>query len=388
MPFITVELLRRRSEHNEGCLSTLKEIALHQQDIERLSVIGDVCRELEIIYLCNNYIPRIENLLHLKHLKYLNLAINNIKVIEGLEGCEMLEKLDLTLNFIAEFESVRRLRANAFLKNLHLTGNPCCDVAGYRLFVIEQLPQLKELDGTHIDRSEAIVARQDRNEVAETAHRETVRAREAQRLQDEMRARGIDPFPAKHNDAGERVYGHSAEERMQMLQEQQAEEARRKEAAKPAPGSISAIQAELNAKPVVLTPAQEIEKYGRVMMRNEAKLPFTMVEDKLDEALFGGKSSNSNELEREGVIITCEPGRFISTALIELDVQTTYVRITIKGKVLQLVLPVEVAADRVKVQRSQTTGQLKLQIPVAKHIAQERLARKNRFKLSEEQIDD
>lgn len=378
MPFITTDLLRRRAEHNEGCLSDLEEIALHQQDLERITVIGDVCRKLQILYLCNNYIPRIENLVHLKHLKYLNLAVNNIKLIEGLEGCEMLEKLDLTLNFIAEVESVRRLRANPHLKILHLTGNPCTDVKGYRHYVLEQLPQLVDLDGEHVVRSQVIEARHETHETAQTARSETVKAREAQRIQDEMRARGIDPFPPKFNEAGERVYGHSAEERLQMLQEQREDEARRKreeeERKRDNPHSIAAMAAEMNKKPEMLTPEQEVEKYGRVLLRNEAKLPFTCDEGKLDSG-------------EDGVIVTVEPGKYVSTTLIQIDMQPTYTRITVKGKVLQIVFPVEISPDKAKVQRSQTTGQLRFQLPVAANIAAERLARKKRYGLAEDDVD-
>ena len=374
MPFITIDLLRRRAEHNEGCLATLEEIALHQQDLERISVIGDACRNLQIIYMSNNYIPRLEGLVHLKRLTYLNLAINNIKLIEGLEGCEVLEKLDLTLNFIAEYESVRRLRANTHLKILHLTGNPCTDVDGYKLFVIEQLPQLRELDGATVVRGDVIAARQEREEAAARARTETVKCRDQERVYAEMRGKGLDPFPPKYNEQGERVYGHSAEERVQILRETQADEEKRKRDAAPAPNSLSAIRAEMEKKPDVLTPEQELEKYGRILLRNEAKLPFAIDEGKLD----GGE---------DGVIVTVEPGRFISTSLIDVDVQTTFVRIKVKGKLLQLVFPVEVAADRVKVQRSATTGQLKLQVPVAKHVADERLARKKRYNLADDDVD-
>lgn len=58
------------------------------------------CRKLKILYLQNNIIPKIENLVHLKDLEYLNLALNNIKKVEGLQNCEFLKKLDLTVNFI------------------------------------------------------------------------------------------------------------------------------------------------------------------------------------------------------------------------------------------------------------------------------------------------
>jgi protein TilB len=88
---ITVELLRRRSEHNEGELSTLEEISLHQFDIERIENLDKYCRHLKILYLQNNIIPRMENLNKLKELEYLNLALNNISKIEGINRCESLK---------------------------------------------------------------------------------------------------------------------------------------------------------------------------------------------------------------------------------------------------------------------------------------------------------
>jgi len=117
---ITEELIRKRAEHNDGILSTLKEVTLHQFDIERIELIGTLCPQLEILYLQNNLIPRIENLRRLKELRYLNVAVNNIKKIENLERCESLEKLDLTCNFVDvdELESIESLSCNTFLKEL------------------------------------------------------------------------------------------------------------------------------------------------------------------------------------------------------------------------------------------------------------------------------
>lgn len=88
---ITVELLRRRSEHNDGDLMTLEEISLHQFDIEKIENLDKYCRHLKILYLQNNIIPRMENLHKLKELEYLNLALNNISKIEGISGCESLK---------------------------------------------------------------------------------------------------------------------------------------------------------------------------------------------------------------------------------------------------------------------------------------------------------
>ena len=66
MAIITVELLRRRAEHNGGCLDTLQEVTLHQQNLEGIGVLNQACRHLRHLYLQNNVISRIENLHRLK----------------------------------------------------------------------------------------------------------------------------------------------------------------------------------------------------------------------------------------------------------------------------------------------------------------------------------
>ncbi len=86
MPIITRALLRKRSEHNEGIISTMEELTLHQEELEGINeVLGTTCRKLKILYLQNNLIPKMENLHHLKDLEYLNMALNNCKKIEGLQ---------------------------------------------------------------------------------------------------------------------------------------------------------------------------------------------------------------------------------------------------------------------------------------------------------------
>eukprot|EP00054_Salpingoeca_dolichothecata_P025652 m.180726 g.180726 ORF g.180726 m.180726 type:complete len:102 (+) comp25429_c0_seq1:193-498(+) len=99
-------------------ISTLQEISLHQQNLERIELLDTACRDLKILYLQNNLIGKIEHVGRLKELKYLNLALNNITRVENLQGCESLEKLDLTVNFIADLESVTTLKHNHFLKEL------------------------------------------------------------------------------------------------------------------------------------------------------------------------------------------------------------------------------------------------------------------------------
>ncbi|KAJ3232123.1 Protein tilB, partial [Chytriomyces hyalinus] len=140
---ITQDLLRRRAEHNDGELSTLREVTLHQFDIEKIENLDVFCRHLEILYLQNNQISKIENLHKLKELQYLNLALNNITKIENLERCESLAKLDLTVNFVSDPLDLESLKDNIMLRDLFLVGNPVTQVPGYREFAIVTLPQLK-----------------------------------------------------------------------------------------------------------------------------------------------------------------------------------------------------------------------------------------------------
>jgi protein TilB len=40
MPHITRELLRRRAEHNEGMITTLEELTLHQEELEAINDVS------------------------------------------------------------------------------------------------------------------------------------------------------------------------------------------------------------------------------------------------------------------------------------------------------------------------------------------------------------
>jgi protein TilB len=165
MPHITRALLRKRAEHNEGMISTLEEISLHQEELESINeVLGMTCRKLKILYLQNNIIPKMENLYHMKDLTYLNLALNNISKIEGLHNCEFLRKLDLTVNFIdldTLKESIENLQSRSNLQELYMMGNPSeANWVNFKFYVTAKLPQLQTLDGTEITKSMQIQARQ------------------------------------------------------------------------------------------------------------------------------------------------------------------------------------------------------------------------------------
>ncbi|XP_037357569.1 dynein axonemal assembly factor 11 isoform X1 [Talpa occidentalis] len=354
---VTEELIRRNAEHNDCVIFSLEELSLHQQEIERLEHIDKWCRDLKILYLQNNLIGKIENVSKLKKLEYLNLALNNIEKIENLEGCEGLKKLDLTVNFIGELSSIKSLQHNIHLKELFLMGNPCADFDGYRPFVVATLQQLKWLDGKEIERSERIQALQNFPEIEpqireqEEAYclRRAKEKEDAQRkLQEEHEMEGErSPPGCRDLDPG----GISAtcsswtESNEHLLALGAPEGHNRKEP------DNSQEDLEFWNKPSLFTPESRLETLRHMEKqrrdREKLRLDFSLKDDE-----------NRNQITLDLAVY-----RYMDTSLINVDVQPTYVRVTVKGKVFQLVLPAEVKPDSSSAKRSQTTGHLVVCMP-------------------------
>jgi len=93
--------------------------------------------------------------------------------------------------------------------------------------------------------------------------------------------------------------------------------------------------------------------------------------EKLEEIKEGEKILNRNEgrwdfkLDESGtdLVLDLAVGKFLDTSLIEADVQPTYLRVLIKGKLLQLTLPEEISPDRSLAQRNKHTGHLVITMP-------------------------
>ncbi|OXU31543.1 hypothetical protein TSAR_013259 [Trichomalopsis sarcophagae] len=363
MPRITMELLRKRSEHNEGEISTLEELSLHQENIERIELLNQACRNLKILLLQYNLISKIENLNKLKQLEYLNLALNNIEVIENLEGLESLKKLDLTVNFIGDIRGVKCLRDNQHLEQLILSGNPCCEYEGYREYVIASLPQIRELDLQKIDRSERIKSLQRYAEAQGDVirgYRKYATSRETQKIRYRER---------------EEKRGEGDEEGVRITEIRDDEEEPEKNTSTTQAEESAAEDAKFWSAPSYHTPEDRVAIAKKAMERSERN------ESKDDEPkkhvpkLFNpeGKPYNVNQAkvpfllddedDRDNVILEVGLYKHLDTSLVDVDVQPDYVRVTIKGKVLQLVLPCEVAIDKSLAQRNVTTGNLLVTMP-------------------------
>ncbi|XP_026263538.2 dynein axonemal assembly factor 11 isoform X1 [Urocitellus parryii] len=383
---ITEDLIRRNAEHNECVIFSLEELSLHQQEIEKLEHIDKWCRDLKILYLQNNLIGKIENVSKLKKLEYLNLALNNIEKIENLEGCEGLAKLDLTVNFIGELSSVKTLQCNIHLKELFLMGNPCTDFDGYREFVVATLPQLKWLDGKEIECSERIQALQN-YPVVEQQVREQEKAYCLRRAKDKEEAqRKLEEQQDKEDRRKRRDPGFdgrwytdihtappSSSETIDHFQapETQEEEYNKKKL------NESEDDLEFWNKPSLYTPESRLETLRHVekQRKDQEKLSEKKKNMKPARTLIteDGKALNVNEPkldfslkddeERNQIIVDLAVYRYMDTSLIEVDVQPTYVRVMVKGKPFQLVLPAEVKPDSSSAKRSQTTGHLVICMP-------------------------
>ncbi|XP_020808860.1 protein tilB-like [Drosophila serrata] len=332
---ITEELVRKKSEHNERLISTLEEISLHQEDIEVIEHIQNWCRDLKILLLQSNLIARLENLHKLKCLEYLNVAINNIERVENLEGCESLNKLDLTLNFIGELTSVESLRGNHNLRELLLIGNPCVDYPHYRDYVVATLPQLTSLDCVEITPSERLQA------IRELAkNRAIIVQRQADQSieRDEQRIRVAEQQAA----LAEQCAGiEDEEERIKAFWQAKSEHCPeiRTEIARQ-----HRLGRERHEPKSTLDPPRRERHFfapdGRPYNMNQAKLPFKFQD------------------EADHYQLQLEVYRHLDTSLIDVDVQTNYTRVTVKGKIFQIAYNEEVKPDESTVQRSQTTGHL------------------------------
>jgi len=355
MASITVELLRKRAEHNDGEVSSLREVSLHQQELKRIELLGSVCRHLQILYLQCNLIPRIENVGRLKELSYLNLAVNNIQRIEGLERCESLQKLDLTVNFVPKegLLDLHLLRANEFLNELHLLGNPCADWHGYRRLVAAELPQLFSLDGQPITPSERIQAQQDAAQLKQTLVRELIEEGkdpsyrpQPRRVEDEDEDfEAVDPDAENEPDTAEwsplvRIRDHK---RQQKHREQT--ERRKQQSSSLSAHLDGAAEPGAPKRRERLEPLEDSESLP--LQKNEGGWTFS-----LDESEDGSS-----------VVLRVPVGKFLDTSLLEVDVRPFVVRVLIKGRLLLLRLSAEVSTDASVAERSTASGELVVTMP-------------------------
>lgn len=363
MPVLTRELLQKRSEHNEGMVSTLEEISLHQEELEGINeVLGMNCRKVKILYLQNNIIPKMENLHHLKDLVYLNLALNNIQKIEGLQNCEFLQKLDLTVNFVDFDElksSIEHLVSRQNLTELFMMGNAAqVNWDKFNFYVIAKLPQLRSLDGQQITKSMQIQARQQLPQLEieldilarkcradKAVHAQEKALKEAQASVTKKGAVDVEDADDDYEEDQE-MTDNTPEARVKIYKEladQKKAKALQEEANRPKKRDIEKEQQEA----ISAAREKEMMANGEVKQRNE-----------------GGWEFFWDETSRPGyLLLEVKIARHLDSSLIDVDVHPGHVTMIIKSKTLRLRTPDEVEASTSKCQRAKVSGNLLIIMP-------------------------
>lgn len=346
---LTVDLIRKKSEHHGGLLSELEEISLHQLNIERIETIGSTAPRLKILYLQNNIIPKIENLHRLKDLQYLNLALNNIITINnGLSSCEKLNKLDLTVNFIDIDQlqySINNLKELINLRELYLTGNPCTQWKYYRFYVIAELPALTKLDGIDINRTEQLESIQLLSEIKKELIRE-----EKQKLKEKAAnnsntatAGPIDPNIAQAYTPESRLAAHlesEAAENRKLTEQKQRDKEFHSDTWQDAKDKLNqkVILDDDNDNSII--PSQ----------RNTGRYEFELVDNNTTTDI------NNNIIYN--TVLTVYIAKYLDSSLIDIDIHPLWIQIIIKGKNLLLHFPAEILVNTAKIQRIQSNGAL------------------------------
>ena len=330
---ITQELLRKRAEHNDGILSTLEEISLHQENIERIENLEFYCRHIKILYLQDNIIEKLENLDKLKELEYLNLAVNSISKIENLEKCESLNKLDLTMNFV-DIEDLKSscdcLSKVPSLREIYLTGNPCEKFKYCREYVIGRCPQIIIYNGNEVKKSERIKAR----EMMDLMEKE---------LEKESKEHVI----FKQNDPSQKDPNkYTVEYRRKLykdLEKEKLENERKRKEESSKPG--------LWDEPVIKeVPPPVYKENGEVRICNQGRYDVFLDEDIYTTAI---------------TTFRIKLPKFLDTNKIKVDLNPNYVRIEVKGKITQWRFDNDIIVEKATVQRSTTTGILEIKAPMA-----------------------
>ncbi|KAK4299619.1 hypothetical protein Pmani_028120 [Petrolisthes manimaculis] len=347
---ITLELVRKRSEHNDGELSTLEELSLHQMDVEKMEHLHRWCPNLRILYLQGNLIAKIENVGRLRGLEYLNLALNNLESVSGLERCEALQKLDLTANFITHLTSLLTLQDLPNLTQLYMTGNPCTDYRGYRTWVLCNLWVLSELDGVKVTRGERLRALQDLTSAHTTVNKDQQealerRAREKMKQQQQQQQQeGNDEVKDSDNDSDNEekwwdgTSEHTPESRIATHRHIAARRHRHQQAREHTHNNTN--KKKENTPRLFTTD-------GRPMNVNSANLQFKFTEDEQENTF----------------VLDVNTYKYLDPSLVSCSVETWYVRVTVRGKILQLVLLEEVRPGQATARRSQVTGHLVITMP-------------------------
>ncbi|PIK57183.1 putative centriolin-like [Apostichopus japonicus] len=173
--YISEDAIKSRTKKDDLKNVLLLDLALREGEkkIKYIEKLEDVTR-LQVLRLGFNQIQKIENVDHLVKLRELDLSCNCIDKIEGLETLvhlqvlnissnlietipawlgkklKALREINLAANLIFSLHDIYKLRGLKDLIAFSIAGNPLCDLAHYKLFIVFHLRYLTHLDGEPI----------------------------------------------------------------------------------------------------------------------------------------------------------------------------------------------------------------------------------------------
>lgn len=255
----------------------------------------------------------------------------------------------------------------------YLTGNPCTEYEGYREYVIATLDNLKWLDGKEIEKSERILAKQDyenlRNKII-SQQSDYAKKREREKQDAAKTKVAEEELQLGCENQNESVSASSKENQRKTEKEEEEEEEEEKrywqEKTDFTPESRIELHQHIEEKRKQREkidderigknkPAKETRFFasdGHVLNINQGKWDFKFDEDE----------------DNNRFVLDLPCFKHLDTSLIDVDVQPTYVRVTVKGKVFQLALSDEVNPDSSSAKRSQTTGHLIISMPKVRQV--------------------
>jgi protein TilB len=212
-------------------------------------------------------------------------------------------------------------------KELTLTGNPCTDWPDYKDYVIAKIPQIKRIDSVDITKSMKIIAEQRLEEL------EKVLAEKAEEV------------TFKKANEPVNLNGYNPESRMKDyyddLERKQQEELNKPKNPFEVPDEFKNKRTE---------PPSVYHENGDIRQCNEGRYNFKITEDD----------------DNDRILVELFLPKYLTTDLLDADVNPLYIRFNIKDKITQLKLPEEIEVDKSKVQRSQTSGVLLVICPTVR----------------------
>lgn len=101
----------------------------------------------------------------LPNVEVIAFSVNNINTLEPFAACKNLQELYLRQNKIKDINELVYLMDLPYLRSLWLAENPCAEFPNYRMTVLKALPNLEILDNIKVTPEEVRDAEREGNDL-------------------------------------------------------------------------------------------------------------------------------------------------------------------------------------------------------------------------------